>query len=241
MDISTVISDTGKELERYAVEQLHGTAVAEFDDLLELRNLKGENTGYTKIWQGDGPSKIASMSIDIMPGKARYLNLQIVPDPKLRLPRYVFEGMVMGHNCMLSVDLYPDVDMITNLDWIREKYAPVAEVFDACRGDEAYDFTISRTIHMRAFCSPVFLLAPKMAPALAPGFEGFARQYFDCWLDMFRSAEAGDAQETEERRARRKLISEQTIALDPDRKMVTAVYGDALTERIEEASMYWEP
>jgi len=240
MDITAIISDTGKRVEQLFVDRLEGVAVNEFDDLLELRNLKGENTGYTKVWRGNGNTKISSMSIDIMPGKARYFNLQVVPDHSLRMPRYVFEGMVMGHNCLLSVDLYPDVDMIENLDWVLEKYTAIGEVFDEIRDKEDFDFCISRTLHMRAFCSPVFLLSRTLPVEQAPAFEGFAEQYMNCWFDLLATAEKGDEAETEQRRARRKYISDQTIALDPDRKMVVGVYGEEVTQRIEEASMYWE-
>ena len=55
---------------------------------------------------------------------------------------------------------------------------------------------------------------------------------------MFNQAGECDAQEAEARAQRRQLISDATIALDPDRKMVVGVYGEELTQRIESAAMY---
>jgi len=238
-DVTDIINNAAKAIEAKAVSALNAELVPEFDDLLELRNLKGENTGYTKIYRGDGPSKISSMSIDIKPGMARYFNLQIVPDASLKLPRYVYEGMAMGHASQVSVDLYPDMDMISNLDWIMKKYEGISEYFNTLRKEKPeFGFCVSRTIHMRTFASPVFLLAPKISAEMLPDFESMAEWYFDYWLKMFSIAETSDEAETEARRQRRKIISDQTIALDPDRKMVTGVYGEELTERIEEGAMY---
>jgi len=239
MEAKDIINGAGKALEQKVVEALSAELVPEYDDLLELRNLKGENTGYTKIFMGDGDCKISSMSIDVKPGMARYINLQIVPHASLKMPRYVYEGLVMGHASQLSVDLYPDMDMIDNLDWVREQYSGIGDYYNEIRTDQEFGFSVSRTIHMRTFASPVFLLAPKLAIDSVPAFEEKADRYLDFWLEMLANAETCSDAETEERRARRRIISEQTIALDPDRKMITAVYGEELTERIEDGAMYY--
>ena len=91
---------------------------------------------------------------------------------------------------------------------------------------------------MRAFCSPAFLHSSGTPVDSVSSFEGIAGRYFDFWLEMFQQGVEGDAAETAARSARRKNISDATIALDPDRKMVTGVYGEEFTRRIEEAAMY---
>jgi len=237
MDVAEVISNTGTSLESKSVSKLNAKFDDSFDDLLELRNLKGENTGYTKVWHGDFGSKISMISVNIMPGKARYFNLQITPDDALRAPRYVFEGMVMGHSCQLSVDLYPDLDIVTALDWVCDTYAPVNKLFDEIRKGDQFAPGVSRFIHIRSFCSPVFLLAPAIPIETVATFEGYADQYFDAWLDIVANAERSDAAETAARKERRALISRETIARDTDRKMVVGVYGEELTQRMEVAAM----
>jgi hypothetical protein len=237
MDVSTIISNAGKTVEDKAVRVLNAKFDDSFNDLLELKNLKGENTGYTKVWHGDHGTKIGSMSIDIMPGKARYFNLQITPDNALRAPRYVFEGMVMGHSSQLSVDLYPDTDIVTDLNWVYATYEPINKLFEEIRKGDIFTPSVSRYLHIRSFCSPVFLLAPALSIETVATFEGYAEQYFDSWLAIVTNAESSDAKETLDRKERRDLISRETIARDPDRKMVVGVYGEELTRRIEEAAM----
>jgi len=238
MEASEVIDATGKALEARVVDALGATAAEAYADLAELRTLKGERTGYTRVWHGERLHKVSSMSIDIKPGMARYFNLQITPADNLRAPRFVFEGLVMGHASQLSVDLYPDMDMVTNLEWLRTGYADVTAYYDDLRKNDMFTFGISKLLHMRTFCSPVFLLSSGLPIETVPAFEAIAGRYFDHWLTMFEQAQVGDAAETAARRARRQLISDMTIALDPDRKMVTGVYGEEYTQRIEAAAMY---
>ena len=90
MEASKIIDATGKALEARVVAALGATPAEGFDDLAELRTLKGERTGYTRVWHGDRLHKVSSMSIDIKPGMARYLNLQVTPADNLRAPRFVF-------------------------------------------------------------------------------------------------------------------------------------------------------
>ncbi len=238
MDATEIIDSTGKALEQRVVDSLGATEAAGFDDLQPLCNLKGEQTGYTRVWHGEGLHKISSMSIDIKPGMARYLNLQVIPADNLRAPRYVFEGLVMGHASQLSVDLYPDMDMVIHLDWMLNRYAGLIEYYNTLRKADAFGLQMSKLPHMKTFCSPVFLLAPALSIDAVPDFEAAAGKYFDFWLEMFVVAEQSDEAETKARSERRKIISDQTIALDPDRKMVTGVYGEEYTQRIEAAAMY---
>ncbi|MFT4592199.1 MAG: hypothetical protein ACI80M_001525 [Gammaproteobacteria bacterium] len=238
MDPKDIIANTGKAMESKVVAALGATPATGFDDLQQLLTLKGDNTGYTRVWYADRIKKISSMSIDIMPGKARYFNLQIIPNDNLRVPRFVFEGLVMGHSSQVSVDLYPDMDMVTNLDWLTSAYAGVNAYYDELRKSDEFQLGVSRLPHMRTFCSPVFALAPAMSIDTVPAFEEAAGRYFDFWLAMFEQAQECDSAEAAARAERRKLISDATIALDPDRKMVVGVYGEELTQRIETAAMY---
>ena len=238
MNPEQVILTTGMQTEAGVLSALGAVQAKGFEDLLTLQNLKGESTGYTKIWHADRIKKISSMSIDIMPGKARYFNLQVIPNDNLRVPRYVFEGLVMGHSSQVSVDLYPDMDMVTNLDWLTSAYAGVNAYYDELRKSDEFQLGLSRLPHMRTFCSPVFALAPAMSIDTVPAFEEAAGRYFDFWLAMFEGAQECDSAEAAARAERRKLISDATIALDPDRKMVVGVYGEELTQRIESAAMY---
>jgi hypothetical protein len=238
MDPKDIIANTGKAMESKVVAALGAAPAKGFDDLQQLLTLKGDNTGYTRVWYADRIKKISSMSIDIMPGKARYFNLQIIPNDNLRVPRYVFEGLVMGHSSQVSVDLYPDMDMVTNLDWLTSSYAGVIAYYDELRKSDEFQLGMSRLPHMRTFCSPVFALAPAMSIDTVAAFEEAAGRYFDFWLAMFEQASECDLAEAAARAERRKLISDATIALDPDRKMVVGVYGEELTQRIETAAMY---
>lgn len=238
MNPEQIILTTGMQTEARIVSTLGAAEAKGFDDLRTLRNLKGESTGYTKVWYADRVKKISSMSIDIMPSKARYFNLQIIPDDNLRVPRYVFEGLVMGHSSQVSVDLYPDMDMVENLDWLTSAYAGVNAYYDELRKSDTCQLGMSRLPHMRAFCSPVFALASAVSIDAVPAFEEAAGRYFEFWLEMFQQASVCDPAEASARAERRKLISDATIALDPDRKMVVGVYGEELTQRIETAAMY---
>ena len=238
MSPEEIISTTGMRTEALVVSALGAVEATGFEDLQTLQNLKGESTGYTKVWYADRVKKISSMSIDIMPGKARYFNLQITPDDNLRVPRYVFEGLVMAHASQVSVDLYPDMDMVANLDWLTSAYAGVTAYYDELRKSDEFPLGMSRYSHMRTFCSPVFALAPGMPVDSVPAFEDVAGKYFDFWLEMFEQATECDPAEAAARAARRKLIADETIARDPDRKMVVGVYGEEFTQRIEAAAMY---
>ncbi|MDG1462329.1 MAG: hypothetical protein P8R04_02075, partial [Gammaproteobacteria bacterium] len=174
MNPEEIISTTGMQTESLVVSTLGGVEAESFKDLLALQNLKGENTGYTKVWYADRIKKISSMSINIMPGKARYFNLQVIPEDNLRVPRYVFEGLVAGHSSQVSVDLYPDMDMVLNLDWLTSAYAGIYNYYDEIRKNEVFQLGASRLPHMRTFCSPVFALAPSMPVDSVPAFEDVA-------------------------------------------------------------------
>jgi len=236
MDATEIINGAGKAIEEKLVAAYKAELLDDYADLGELINLKGESTGYTKVWKGEAGEKISSMSIDIMPDKARYINIQVIPDPKFRLPHYVYEGLVMGHMSQMSVDLYPDTDMVANLDWMLENYQPAGTVFDELR--KTMELSISKLTHMRIFSSPMFAMVKTPELEKVMEFEGYAARYADCLFDMQAKAELSAELETHARRERRKLISDSIIALDPDRKMVVGVYGEELTRRIEEATMY---
>jgi hypothetical protein len=237
-DTKTSPVDTvGQALEARMMAELDAQPLAEFEPLLNLKNLVGESTGYVKAFTGEKILKGTSVSITLMPG-VRYFNIHIIPEPQYDVPRFLFEGMLMARTNQISMDLFPDFDVAANIDTYLEKYAAVGEVYEAARVDERFVLEPSRLLHMRAFSSPVFLLVFAIPEAHLPALDAYANRYFDAWLDMHRGAERLSDANADARRALRKNIGDSIMRLDPDRSRVVEIYGEETTRLIEKANMY---
>jgi len=227
----------GQALEERMMAELDARPLTQFDSLLDLKNLTGESTGYVKAFAGDRIEKGTSVSINLMPG-ARYFNIHIIPEPQYDVPRFLFEGMLMPRTSQVSMDLFPDFDVVADIDAFLEKYVSVGEVYEAARTDDRFLLQPSRFLHMRAFSSPVFLLVFSASENDLPALDEYAERYFDAWLDMHRNSARLSDSKADARRRLRKQIGDTIVRLDPDRHMVVDIYGEETTRMIEEANMY---
>ncbi len=231
------IHTLGQSLETRILAELHARQLPEYDQLLNLRNLAGESTGYVKTFTGERLLKGSSVSIDIMPG-VRYFNIHLIPEPQYDTPRYLFEGMLMAQGSQVSVDLFPDTDIVTDIDSYLEKYAAVGRVYEEARLDDRFVLQPSRLLHMRAYSSPVFLLVFGSPEEHLTALEAYAERYFDAWLAMHAVAKRLSDAEAKLRQQRRESMGKTVMRLDPDRHMVVKVYGEETTQMIESANMY---
>ena len=231
------VNTLGQALEQRIMSELDVRPLQQFEQLLDLKNLAGNSTGYVRAFSGDGLEKGTSVSINMMPG-ARYMNIHLIPDPQLNAPRFLFEGMLMTRGSQLSMDLFPDFDVVAAIDAYMETYAPVAKVYEEARLDERFTLEPSRILHMRAFGSPVFMLVNAVPEEHRPVIEAYGERYFDAWFDIFRNAGKLSAGEASVRRDMRKKIGDTIKRLDPDRHKVVKVYGEETTCLIEAANMY---
>lgn len=236
MTTNDVIETFGQTIEDRFISELPVTPVERFDHMLDLKNLKGDSTGYIKVFSGGRLEKGSSLSIDIAPG-IRYFNIHIIPKAVYRAPRYIFEGMASTHGSQVSMDLFPDVDKEMDVDWLINDFAGVTEVYDEAVADDRYAFGPSRYMHMRAFQSPFFLCARNVPEADLPPLEEYAGRYFDEWLKLLDSATEMSDVDAAARRVRRSHLAQTIIREDPDRHMVVSVYGESMTQAIEQASM----
>ena len=236
MKADSPVNTLGQTIEGRFIDELPVEPVSRFDHLLELRNLKGERTGYIKVFTGDRLEKGSSLSIDIAPG-VRYFNIHIIPKAEYRAPRYLFEGMASTYGSQVSIDLFPDVDKEMDVYWLIEQFGDVTKIYDEALADERYGFRPSRYMHMRAFQSPFFLCAHNVEEKDLPPLEDYASRYFDEWLKLLEAAPELDDVDAAARRVRRSHLAKTIIREDPDRHMVVEVYGESMTQAIEEASM----
>ncbi len=232
-----IVQQVAQGIEARIIRELDATPLTQFDDLLDVKNLKGESTGYVKTFTADKLQKGTSVSIDVMPG-ARYFNIHLIPEPHYNIPRFLFEGMLMGPGSQLSADLFPDIDIPTNIMAYRDQFKNAGVIYERARLDERLDLKPSRLLHMRAYSSPLFLLVLSVPLETALVFEEYAEAYLDEWLAMYRNPVELDEAAVAERRQRRQDMAGVVKALDPDRHMVVTVYGEETTCRIEEANMY---
>jgi len=223
-------------IEQRLTDEMNLEAVEKFAHLLDLKNLQGESTGYVKTLTGDRIDRATSLSIDIAPGM-RYFNIHIMPDHHYEIPRYSFEGMITPQGSQVSMDLYPDFDVITNLDKFEAMYAGVHKLFEQAKNTDKLPLEFSRIPHMRAIASPYFVLVPRANEEQTTVLERLGHAYLDEWLTMFRAGEQLSAEEADAKLALRNLIGSMIIERDPDRHMVVQVYGEETTQAIEAAAM----
>ena len=95
----------------------------------------------------------------------------------------------------------------------------------------------SRLPHLRALCSPYFLLANKVPAEQLGDMQSYAMKYFDEWLKIYRNAELLPDDEAQRRLDRRLTIAHMIIDNDPDRHQVVNTYGEETTQLIEQAAM----
>ncbi len=235
-ELSGELSDFGLAVEQRIVRELNAQPLSQFSDLLDLKNLKGESTGYVRAFKADKLEKIASLSIDIMPGM-RYFNIHIIAESHYNIPRYNFEGMVTTKGSQVSMDLYHDMDIVMDFNFINQHYSGLGKTFAKAKKHTSIKLEPSRLPHMRALCSPYFLLANKIPADDIYDMQKYAMSYFDEWLKIYHQAEVLSSEQAEQRLDRRLHIARMIIENDPDRHQVVNTYGEELTQLIEQAAM----
>lgn len=236
MNTESKLDTLGLAIESKLLNELPVAPVEKFAQLLDLKNLQGESTGYIKVVSGDRIEKGSSLSIQIAPGM-RYFNIHIIPEADYLAPRFLFEGMLAGFGSQTSIDLFPDIDAEMDIDYLIEEFGAVNAIYDEARVDEKLEFKPSRYLHMRAFASPFFLCAFDVKEAELARVEGYALRYFEEWRKLLASAKKLAPEDGASRRIRRSHIAQTLIRQDPDRDMVVQVYGESVTQAIEAASM----
>jgi hypothetical protein len=235
-NLDTNEANLGQRVQEQIAADLALQPVAEFAELLDLKDLKGDSTGYVKVYGADKLERMAFLSIDIMPGM-RYFNIHIIPDHHYKLPRFNFEGMVSTKGSQLSMDLYPDHDIVLDFDFIRHNYFPLSASYEKAKKHPLIHPEPSRLPHMRALCSPYFLLANKVPAEALADMEGFALAYLKTWIGLYKNAQRVTEEEAQCQLHRRQLIARTIIDNDPDRSRVVNVYGEQTTCAIERAAM----
>jgi hypothetical protein len=234
--ITEKVQPFARSVERRMIDEMGLEPMEKFAHLLDLKNLQGESTGYVKTLSGDRIDRATSLSIAVAPGM-RYFNIHIMPDHHYEVPRYSFEGMITPHGSQVSMDLYPDFDVVTNLDKFEQMYAGVHTLFEAAKNTDKLPLEFSRIPHMRAIASPYFILVPRTSEDQMPVLERYANAYFDEWLKLFRQAEKLTGEEAAAKLSLRNLIGQIIVERDPDRHMVVQVYGEETIQAIEAAAM----
>ena len=129
------------------------------------------------------------------------------------------------------------MDVIMNFDYITRHYAGLAKTYEKAKKHKTIRPEQSRLPHMRALCSPYFLLANKVSTEDLGQMQSWALAYLDEWLKIYRSEGQLDDAGAEDRLARRLCIARTIIENDPDRGKVVSTYGEETTQKIEAAAM----
>ncbi len=232
----SVLNSFGSSIEERIKHDLNGELSKGYPEVAEIHNLAGASTGYMRVYTGDRLHKACCLRINVMPG-AYYFNMHIHPDSRYDVPRFGFEGMVTPQGSQVSMDIYPDTDLLNNIRGFLEQCGGLTPVWDEAKKSDLNPQP-SRLPHMRALCSPYFLNFVGVAPDQLPRVEAIANQYFDVWLDVCRNAEELDDARRVDVEKRRHTFAERIIELDPDRDMVVQIYGEEVTQNIEAAIMF---
>lgn len=235
-ELPSELSQFGLAIEERLVEALGATPMDKYKGLLDLKNIQGESTGFVRAYQAPRMEKLACLSIDILPGM-RYFNIHAIPDHHYMVPRFNFEGMVTSKGSQVSMDLYPDMDVVMNFNFIRDNYAGLAKTYEKAKQHKHINVQASRLPHMRVLCSPYFLLANSVQAEHIYDMQGWARKYLDEWLKIYHAQKELEPSGAQQRLQRRLQIARTIIENDPDRDKVVSTYGEATTQAIEEAAM----
>lgn len=224
----------GRETAARIVRALDLKPAEEFSDIAELQTQQGAPGGHVRIYRAPGIEKVVDMSMELVAGM-RYFFVHIVPDASLDAPRYVFDSVVTVQGTRASIDLYPDFDMTSDIDCLTRKFAGLNRIYDAAIDDTEIVFSPSRLAHIRAVCSPFFLGVFSAQHFLLPKLEVYAQRYFDEWRNLFSQAKSISAAKTQQKRARREVITEAIVGGDYMRRTVSDIYGHEIARKVEQA------
>jgi hypothetical protein len=235
-DTQHLITSTGDKIWNRFVEETRAEQIPEFESLLDIRTVDGHGGSSCKVFEGDRVSKGSMLSISMGP-MGRYLTIHLIPSIEYDVPRLVFEGMLSPKGSQVSLDLFPDKDIVMGYEAYIEKYEDLIPVYNEARANRDFVWENSRVPFMRTLFSPFALLAFNVMPEQLPVSEDLGEAYLDHWLKMLKAAKPLNMEEQQIKFHRRIQMKEMMRAGDPDRPGVVAVFGEETTSAIEEASM----
>jgi len=230
-----IVAEFGDSIEERIKTELNAVQIDSYSEVADIKNLAGDSTGQINVYKAAKLTKACFLSIDVMPG-ARYINIHIHPEPRYRIPRFGFEGMISGRGSQVSMDVYPDMDLVMQAKEFQELCGELAPVWDEARSSEL-NIQPSRLPHMRGLASPFFLNSTNTTVEQLPQVESIGHKYLDHWLRIYHSAAEVDEAEAAERWKRREQFANVVIELDPDREMIVQVFGEETTQAIEHCLM----
>lgn len=226
----------GKAIEARFLAAVDAVPDERYADLLDLTNLAGDSTGYCKVFTADKLVKGSMFSIAIPP-VGRYFNIHVIPEPRYRIPRFSYEGMLTAHGSQCSTDLYPDIDVVMDLENFEAQYQGIAEIYAQAQANERIRWQPAQQAFLRASFSPFALLSFTIPPAGLRDMEDYADAYFSEWLTMYERGQeysaAARAAVAERRACMQVLLRER----DPDLDGVIAIYGEEKTRAIQDATL----
>lgn len=221
--------------ERFVTET-GAEVMPEFEHMLEIKTLQGQGGSFCKVFTADKIQKGSFLSISMGP-MGRYINIHLMPEWDYDVPRLVLEGMINPNGGQVSLDLYPDKDLVPIYENYIAAYEPLLEVYNGARANTEIAWEQSRQAFMRVFFSPFALLAFNVQPKNLEDWTGYADAYFDHWIGLLKEAKRLPQEQAQTRFERRKRMKEILIANDPDRSAVVQMFGEELTSDIEQATM----
>ena len=230
------LEDVGKRVEERFLESVDATPDPRFDELVNLTTLEGQSTGYCRVYSADRLVKGSMFSMAVPP-IGRYFNIHIIPEACYRIPRFVYEGMITSRGSQMTIDLFPDGDIVMDFDNFEEQYQGIGEIYERARADERFDWQPSRLHFMRAFFSPYVLLSFTIQEAELSAMEDYALAYFEEWLKIYSQGIENNKENTEHIAARRERMQTTMKHRDPDLPAVIAVYGEEKTRAIQDATL----
>jgi hypothetical protein len=233
---ATELGSIGQALEARLLTAIDTTPIERYSDLLDLTNLAGESTGYCKVFTGEKLVKGSMFSVSIPP-IGRYFNIHLIPDPKYRIPRFSYEGMLTIHGSQASIDLYPDIDVVMDLDNFEAQYRGIEEIYAEAQKSDVIRWQPAEQAFLRAIFSPFALLSFTIPQTALGAMERYADGYFAEWLKMYEEGEmnsAADAAYVTERRTHMQVVMRDR---DPNVDGVIALYGEEKTRAIQDATL----
>lgn len=230
------LDSVGQALEARFLAAVETIPDDRYSALLDLKNLAGEHTGYCKVFKGDKLLKGSMFSISIPP-VGRYFNIHLIPDPRYRIPRFSYEGMLTVHGSQSSVDLYPDIDVAMDLENYEAQYQGVDKIYARAQENESIHWQPAREAFLRAMFSPFALLSFTIPEAALDDMESYADAYFSEWLKMYAEGRENNAADIAYIKKRRALMQVVMRERDPDIDGVIALYGEEKTRAIQDATL----
>ena len=161
--VSESVQTIGHALEQRIFSEIATQPVSTFDALQDVKNLRGDSTGYVKVFTGEYLDRASSLSIDIMPG-VRYFNIHIIPEDCYDIPRFLFEGMAAEQGSQVACELFPDKDIELDYDGFSASYSGFESIYEE-GGDPTKMMTVPSLI--RKFSEYLFTSSARVATLMS--------------------------------------------------------------------------